>query len=101
MVFPYTEPEFVNKEKSKMFSEMMDDLDDFLIDRVFQPMCDRIRKTFGWSKRVPAAISDILSAVGLIPLTAWLIFFGIGRPRFSPAYRSSISSPDPGWPIGF
>lgn len=42
--------------------------DDWLIDSVFQPLCDFLRRTFGWSKRVPAAVALLLSVAGFLPL---------------------------------
>ncbi len=56
-----------------MLDEFLNTIDDFLIDRVHQPICDWIRKTFGWSKRIPTAICSSLAGIGFIPLTLFCL----------------------------
>ncbi len=50
---------------SDKFQDFLEAADDFLIDRVAQPICDTVRKTTGWSKRIPIAVALILIAIGL------------------------------------
>lgn len=56
---------------------MFSDIDDFLIDRCFQPVCDAIRRTTGCSKGVPTAIGLLITAIGLVPLMIATFFFGV------------------------
>ncbi len=46
-------------------------LDDWLIDSVFQRVCDWIRLNIGWSKKVPAAVFFLTAAASLIPYFLW------------------------------
>lgn len=55
---------------------MLSDIDDWLIERCFQPACDAIRRTTGWSKGIPTAITLIIAIIGLIPLTIVTFFCG-------------------------
>lgn len=48
-------------------------IDDFLIDSVFQPICNGIQLFTGCSKRVPAAIGCFISAGSIIPLLFFII----------------------------
>lgn len=48
-------------------------LDDWLIDHLFQPICDWIRNNIGWSKKIPAALFLTTSAASLIPYILWCI----------------------------
>ncbi len=54
---------------------MFSHVDDWLIERCFQPACDAIRRTTGWSKGIPTAIMLVVATIGLIPL-AIVIFLG-------------------------
>lgn len=51
-------------------------LDNWLIDSVFQPVCDWIRGSIGWSKKVPAAIFLVASAASLVPFMLWRLKMG-------------------------
>ncbi len=59
---------------------MFSDVDDWLIERCFQPACDAIRHTTGWSKGVPTAITLAVAIIGLVPLAivtflgGWILF---------------------------
>lgn len=59
-----------------MFSDIFSCVDITLIDKYFQPVCDRIRKKFGCSKGVPTAIALIIAIVGLAPLTTVIFIAG-------------------------
>ncbi|QQR65393.1 hypothetical protein IPH92_02330 [Candidatus Kaiserbacteria bacterium] len=71
--------------RTAMHINLFDLLDDYLIDRLFQPICDRVRKIFGWSKRVPVATMKFLMIIGIIPVCvtaiirdhAFSIFIGV------------------------
>jgi hypothetical protein len=51
-----------------MFSRLFRALDDFLIDHIFQPICDALRKLFGWTKDAPMGISFMLTIICYMPL---------------------------------
>ncbi len=55
---------------------MFSDVDDLLIERCFQPVCDTIRRTTGWSKRIPIAITLAVAIIGLVPLAIVTFFCG-------------------------
>lgn len=55
-----------------MFSRLFHALDDFLIDRIFQPICDALRKLFGWTKEVLMGISFIAAAICFMPLCVFI-----------------------------
>ena len=57
-----------------MFEELLTAIDDFLIDRACQPFCNWLQKNFGWSKRVPIAISVIAMIIGITPLVSRMLF---------------------------
>lgn len=63
-------------------------LDDFLIDRIFQPICDALRKLFGWSKKVPTATTTVLTAMSLMPII--LLCIHIGGIMYLPGTFSSL-----------
>lgn len=62
--------------RNTMLNDLYDLVDDFLIDTVFQPICDRIRKTFGWSKRIPVATMMPLMIIGYIPICVEFVING-------------------------
>ncbi len=47
----------------------LDTVDDYLIDRVFQPMCDFCAETTGWSKRILMIIAFIVMAACCLSAT--------------------------------
>lgn len=51
-----------------MFIGLFRFVDDWLIDTIFQPICDWLREVLDWSKRVPIAITE--AGIGH---TLWLI----------------------------
>ena len=55
---------------------MWSNIDDWLIDRCFQPGCDAIQRTTGRSKGVPIAITLVIAIAGLVPLTIATFFCG-------------------------
>lgn len=55
---------------------MFSDIDDLLIDCYFQPACDAIRRTTGWSKGIPTAITLMIAIIGLVPLAIAAFFCG-------------------------
>ena len=59
-----------------MIRNFLSDVDDWLIDSVFQPICDWMRKTFGWSKKIPTAICYLASVAGCVPMISFLIRSG-------------------------
>lgn len=59
-----------------MLNDFLDFIDEIIIDECFQPICDRIRITFGWSKRVPSAVMKVLAVIGLFPLCVAMVAFG-------------------------
>lgn len=75
-----------------MFSNIFSAIDDTLIDEYFQPVCDHIRKKFGWTKSVLAAIALIVAIIGLAPLAtvsfvggysiSWIFFVPAGMMLF-------------------
>ena len=75
-----------------MFSDIFSAIDDTLIDEYFQPVCDHIRKKFGWTKSALAAIALIVAIIGLAPLTtvsfiggysiSWIFFVPAGMMLF-------------------
>ena len=65
-----------------MIRNFLSDVDDWLIDSVFQPICDWLRKTFGWSKKVPTALCYLASVAGAVPLIALVIRLGGGSAVF-------------------
>lgn len=58
------------------FQELLDAIDDFLIDRVAQPICDKVRKTTGWSKRIPIVGAIFFMTICLILMA--FAFYKIG-----------------------
>ena len=71
-----------------MSSDILSFVDDTLIDEYFQPVCDRIREKFNWTKSLPTAIALIIAIVGLAPLMtaafiggysiSWILFVPAG-----------------------
>ncbi len=58
------------------FQKLLDAIDDFLIDRVAQPICDKVRKTTGWSKRIPIVGAIFLMTICFILMA--FAFYKIG-----------------------
>lgn len=48
-------------------------IDDYLIDHVFQPICNWLRQTFDWSKRVPQVVLLFAAVIGYVPVITWFI----------------------------
>jgi len=59
-----------------MPNSTFDLIDNFLIDQCFQPICDRVRRVFGWSKRVPVVFMKALTILGLTPLCGEMMVLG-------------------------
>lgn len=59
-----------------MLNDFLDFIDETIIDGCFQPICDRIRMTLGWSKRVPSAVMKVIAVIGLFPLCVATVVFG-------------------------
>jgi hypothetical protein len=55
---------------------MFKTIDDFLIDHVFQRGCDFLRKTFGWSRRVPSAVGFMVISICYVPEFFYCILSG-------------------------
>jgi hypothetical protein len=53
-----------------MLPRLLYAIDDFLIDRIFQSACDKIRRVFGWTKEAPMGISLMTTAICYIPMCA-------------------------------
>lgn len=70
-----------------MFSDFFSFVDGTLIDKYFQPACDRIREKFGWTKSLPTAIALIIAINGLVPLTtaAFITGYSVSWILFVPA----------------
>lgn len=51
-----------------MISRLFHAVDDFLIDRIFQPICDTFRSLFGWTKEAPMGISFAAAIISFMPM---------------------------------
>lgn len=59
-----------------MLNDFFDWIDEAIINTLFQPICNSIRKHFGWSKRVPASVMKAVAIIGTIPVCGFLVSLG-------------------------
>lgn len=53
------------------------EIDEFLIKRCFQPVCNSSGRVLGWSRGVLIAVSSIIASIGLTPLMAVTFIAGM------------------------
>jgi len=59
-----------------VFNDFLEFIDETIINRCFQPISDKIRTVFGWSKRVPSVVMKVVAIVGLIPACVTMVTIG-------------------------
>ncbi len=61
-----------------MLNKLLNAVDDFIIDRLAQPVVDAVRNTTGWSKQVPVAIMLLFSSATLVLVGQLVLTMGSG-----------------------
>ncbi len=60
-----------------MLNKLLNAVDDFIIDRLAQPVTDLVRRLTGFSKRIPCSATLLLCAMSFIPISIEMVGSGI------------------------
>ncbi|HEU4677635.1 MAG TPA: hypothetical protein VFS75_02875 [Candidatus Paceibacterota bacterium] len=74
-----------------MWHRLLDRVDDALIDRFFQPITDIVRRLTGFSKRIPCAVTLLLSAATFIPTSIEMVGSGMPAAVFMGLFNCAVA----------